>query len=133
MHLLQKMGWKPGEGLGKDKTGSTLPLLLEVKNDRRGLVSNLENPRMKPKRPLRMTLEGKHPVSLLGEVASKRKWGVPQYEVAMEHGPGHAKLFIYKVRINGMEYQPAIASNTKKEAKAVSAKFCLQQLGVLPT
>lgn len=38
MHLLQKMGWKPGEGLGKDKTGSLQPLLLEVKLDKKGLV-----------------------------------------------------------------------------------------------
>lgn len=42
MHLLQKMGWRPGEGLGKDKTGSLQPLLLEVKNDRKGLVSGNE-------------------------------------------------------------------------------------------
>jgi protein SON len=42
MHLLQKMGWRPGEGLGKDKTGSLQPLLLEVKLDKRGLVSNEE-------------------------------------------------------------------------------------------
>lgn len=85
------------------------------------------------KRPLRMNLDGKHPVSVLGEIAAKRKWGVPQFDVATEQGPGHAKLFVYKVRINGMEYQPAIASNTKKEAKAVAAKFCLQQMGILPT
>lgn len=54
MHLLQKMGWKPGEGLGKDKTGSLQPLLLEVKLDKKGLVATEEvkkqkkNPRFKP-------------------------------------------------------------------------------------
>lgn len=42
MHLLQKMGWKPGEGLGKDKTGSLQPLLLEVKLDKKGLVATEE-------------------------------------------------------------------------------------------
>lgn len=36
------------------------------------------------KRPLRMSLEGKHPVSVLGEIAAKRKWGVPQFDVATE-------------------------------------------------
>lgn len=36
MHLLQKMGWKQGEGLGKNKEGSTLPLMLDVKTDRKG-------------------------------------------------------------------------------------------------
>lgn len=42
MHLLQKMGWRPGEGLGKDKSGTLQPLLLDVKHDRRGLVSGTE-------------------------------------------------------------------------------------------
>lgn len=39
MHLLQKMGWKPGEGLGKTKNGALQPLLLDVKMDKRGLVA----------------------------------------------------------------------------------------------
>lgn len=39
MSLLQKMGWKPGEALGKEKTGSLEPLLLEVKLDRKGLIA----------------------------------------------------------------------------------------------
>lgn len=42
MHLLQKMGWKPGEALGKDKTGSLEPLLLDVKLDRKGLIAEEE-------------------------------------------------------------------------------------------
>jgi protein SON len=54
----------------------------------------------KPKRvpvPARMTLDGKHPVSLLGELASKRKWGSPQYDVVHETGPQHQKSFVFKV------------------------------------
>lgn len=39
MALLQKMGWKPGEGLGKNKEGTLEPLQLEVKLDKRGLIS----------------------------------------------------------------------------------------------
>lgn len=42
MHLLQKMGWRPGEGLGKDKTGQLQPLLLEVKLDKKGLLAHEE-------------------------------------------------------------------------------------------
>lgn len=37
MTLLQKMGWKPGEGLGKNKEGSLTPLSLEVKMDKKGI------------------------------------------------------------------------------------------------
>lgn len=42
MHLLKKMGWMPGEGLGKESNGSLMPLLLELKLDKRGLEANEE-------------------------------------------------------------------------------------------
>lgn len=42
MHILQKMGWKPGEGLGKERNGSLQPLLLKVKLDKKGLLANEE-------------------------------------------------------------------------------------------
>jgi G-patch domain len=34
--LLQKMGWKEGEGLGKNNAGPTAPLNFSMKTDRRG-------------------------------------------------------------------------------------------------
>jgi protein SON len=118
MHLLQKMGWKPGEGLGKQKNGSLTPLLLEVKLDTRGLVAKEEvcifflrvsaysNDRSfqtrqtknkRPYVPTVKTLAGKHPVSLLGEYCSKRKLGVPSYNLCFECGPDHKKNFLFKV------------------------------------
>jgi hypothetical protein len=42
MHLLQRMGWKPGEGLGKNKEGSTEPLSLDVKMDKKGLTGDAD-------------------------------------------------------------------------------------------
>ena len=36
MMLLQRMGWKAGEGLGKNKEGQKEPLMLDFKTDRRG-------------------------------------------------------------------------------------------------
>ena len=36
MFLLQKMGWKPGDGLGKDNEGKKEPLMLDIKMDRKG-------------------------------------------------------------------------------------------------
>lgn len=39
MTLLQKMGWKPGEGLGKNKEGTLEPLMLEIKMDKKGNVN----------------------------------------------------------------------------------------------
>ena len=41
MFLLQKMGWKPGDGLGKDNEGSREPLMLDVKMDRKGNTDRL--------------------------------------------------------------------------------------------
>lgn len=37
-----------------------------------------------------------------------------------------------QVILNGVEYQPSVASPNKKEAKANAAAVCLQQLGLLP-
>lgn len=99
MHLLQKMGWKPGEGLGKEKRGALEPLLLEVKLDKKGLVANEEQKRKqgKQKQKAAVSMQGKHPVSLLGEYASKHKIGAPQYDLCFECGPDHKKNFLFKV------------------------------------
>lgn len=37
----------------------------------------------------------------------------------------------FQVKLNGMEYQPSVASANKKQAKADAATVCLQQLGIL--
>lgn len=39
MRLLQKMGWKPGQIIGKRGEGGYEPIALTVKTDRKGLVS----------------------------------------------------------------------------------------------
>ncbi|KAK3925739.1 Protein SON [Frankliniella fusca] len=152
MTLLQKMGWKPGEGLGKNKEGCQEPLQLEVKMDRKGkflillsfiatgLVAaeeirarrpppTVSQPRQAKANPV--TLEGKHPVSLLTEYCSKRHYGAPHFELCLESGPDHKKDFLFKVRVNGLEYTPSTASPNKKQAKAEAATVCLKSLGVL--
>lgn len=140
MTLLQKMGWKPGEGLGKNKEGCQEPLQLEVKMDRKGLVAAEEVRARRPPptvtQPAKakanpVTLEGKHPVSLLTEYCSKRHFGAPHFELCMEAGPDHKKDFLFKVRVNGLEYTPSVSSPNKKQAKAEAASVCLKALGVL--
>ncbi|XP_011184991.2 protein Son isoform X1 [Zeugodacus cucurbitae] len=143
MQLLQKMGWKPGEGLGRDKTGSLQPLLLDVKLDKHGLVARDDNNGYKQKpckkqRPQnniqqqQQELLEKHPVCLLNELTSKRKWTPPLYTLVNEAGPSHSRMFLFSVSINGHTYTPTQGSNTKKEAKLISARHCLQQMGILP-
>ncbi|CAG2055390.1 unnamed protein product [Timema podura] len=136
MTLLQKMGWRPGEGLGKNKEGSLIPLQLEVKMDKKGLVSQEElHPRPVmpvPVATMSKCLAGKHPVSLLVEFCSKRHWTAPHFDLCFECGPDHKKNFLFKVRVNGVEYKPSVASPNKKQAKAEAATISLRALGVLP-
>lgn len=40
--LLEKMGWKEGDRLGKSQSGPLVPIELDVKCDRSGLVSDFE-------------------------------------------------------------------------------------------
>lgn len=37
LHLMQKMGWKEGEGLGRSGDGTLEPLAVDIKADRKGL------------------------------------------------------------------------------------------------
>lgn len=74
----------------------------------------------------------KQPVSILEEIATQRKWPSPNYDVVMENVKGRC-VFVATLNLNGVEYNPKIATNTKKEAKKVIAEFCLQQIGILPT
>ncbi|BET00824.1 G-patch domain [Nesidiocoris tenuis] len=148
MSLLQKMGWKPGEGLGKNHEGTLEPLKLPVKMDKRGLVCaeemtfrqrqainrmppNAAGPRVPPG-PVHKSLEGKHPVSLLVEFCTRRRYDPPIFNTVCEEGPPHQKRFILKVTVNNVDYQPAVSSSTKKIAKSEAAKVCLKALGVLP-
>uniref|UniRef100_A0A2C9KXV4 DRBM domain-containing protein n=1 Tax=Biomphalaria glabrata TaxID=6526 RepID=A0A2C9KXV4_BIOGL len=77
-------------------------------------------------------LSNKHPVSALMELCNRRRWGPPIFTVVEESGPDHKKTFLFKVKINNVEYQPASASLNKKTAKAQCATVCLQEMGLLP-
>ncbi|ESO89270.1 hypothetical protein LOTGIDRAFT_106890, partial [Lottia gigantea] len=99
MFLLQKMGWKAGEGLGKNNEGSLEPLLLDLKVDRKGLQTHSEvrgNQRGNMKVYI-FEISGKHPVSALLEICNKRKFGAPYFELVHESGPDHKKHFLFKV------------------------------------
>lgn len=38
--LLERMGWRAGTGLGKNREGITVPLSVDIKTDRKGLCVN---------------------------------------------------------------------------------------------
>lgn len=45
-------------------------------------------------------LQGKHPISALMELATKRRWGPPNFTQAFEVGPSHKKQYIFKVYLS---------------------------------
>ncbi|XP_059149540.1 protein SON-like [Physella acuta] len=135
MFLLQKMGWKQGEGLGKNNEGSKEPLMLDIKIDRKGLTAAAESNKVKTVTagvPRAKDLSNKHPVSALMELCNRRRWGAPVFTVVEESGPDHKKSFLFKVKVNNVEYQPSVSSTNKKTAKAQCAAVCLQEMGLLP-
>lgn len=134
MMLMEKMGWRLGEGLGRDRNGEIEPLQLEVKSDRKGLLTEEDFParsNISMKNVVATDLSGKHPVSLVMELCTKRRWNPPIFN-CLETGPPNNREFLWKVIINGIEYQPAIASRNKKDGKMVACQVVLQSLGLVP-
>lgn len=132
LRMLQKMGWNPGEGLGKNKEGSLTPLMLDVKMDKKGFHAQEELTPQKPAIPMAKSLAGKHPVSALVELCNKQKWLPPVFEVIYDTGPDHKKNYLMKVTVNNQEYKPSCSSSTKKYAKAIAAAACLAAMGIIP-
>ncbi|VDO31652.1 unnamed protein product [Onchocerca flexuosa] len=132
LKLMQKMGWTPGEGLGKGRDGPLEPLVLDIKSDRKGLVATEELPGSKKSRPNSgNNITGKHPVSVLMELCSKKRWHAPQF-TCLESGPSNNRRFLWKIVINGVEYQPSVPSTSKKTGKAQACQVVLQSLGLVP-
>ncbi|XP_068460254.1 protein SON [Clinocottus analis] len=131
--LMRKMGWKTGEGLGRNREGTVEPIIIDFKVDRKGLVAEGEKPQ-KQTGGLVVTkdLMGKHPVSALIELCNKRRIMQPDFVMVHHSGPDHRKNFLFKVTVNGVDHQPQTASPNKKHAKAMAATVALQALGEVP-
>ncbi|XP_047432368.1 protein SON isoform X2 [Mugil cephalus] len=131
--LMRKMGWRTGEGLGRNREGTVEPIVIDFKVDRKGLVAEGEKPQ-KQTGGLVVTkdLMGKHPVSALIELCNKKRIMQPDFVMVHHSGPDHRKNFLFKVTVNGMDYQPHTSSPNKKHAKAMAATVALQALGEVP-
>ncbi|XP_052452856.1 protein SON isoform X1 [Carassius gibelio] len=127
--LMRKMGWHSGEGLGKHREGTVEPIIIDFKTDRKGLVAEGEKTQKSGNIVVMKDLLGKHPVSALMEMCNKKKWPQPEFVLVHHSGPDHRKNFLFKVVVNGCEYQPQTASSNKKHAKAVAATVALQAMG----
>ncbi|XP_073524453.1 protein SON isoform X2 [Phyllobates terribilis] len=130
--LMRKMGWREGEGLGRNNEGNVDPILLDFKTDRKGLVADGEKASNKLVLPAMKDLSGKHPISALMELCNKKKLSPPEFELVDDTGPEHRKRFLFRVTVNGVLCQPSQPSLTKKLAKATAATAALQALGALP-
>ncbi|XP_065092715.1 protein Son-like [Ochlerotatus camptorhynchus] len=142
MTLMQKMGWNPGQGLGRCENGELEPSFPDIKMNKRGLhvgqkelkvpVSvKSEGGQKLQMASIKLVTEGKNPVSILEEYCSKRKLEAPKYEAVVDEGPVHAKNFVFKVSVDGVDYTADKGSNVKKIARLEAAKKCLVELGIL--
>eukprot|EP00066_Takifugu_rubripes_P015022 XP_011604288.1 PREDICTED: protein SON-like [Takifugu rubripes] len=131
--LMRKMGWRTGEGLGRNREGTVEPIIIDFKVDRKGLVAEGEKAQ-KQTGGLVVTkdLMGKHPVSALIELCNKQRILQPEFVMVHHSGPDHRKNFLFKVTVNGVDYQPQAPSPNKKHAKAMAATVALQALGEVP-
>ncbi|TSK17822.1 Protein SON [Bagarius yarrelli] len=127
--LMKKMGWRTGEGLGKHREGTVEPIVIDFKTDRKGLVAEGEKTQKSGNLVMMKDLLGKHPVSALMELCNKKKWPQPEFVMVLHSGPDHRKNFLFKVMVNGCDYQPQTASPNKKHAKAMAATVALQAMG----
>ncbi|CAK5039437.1 unnamed protein product [Meloidogyne enterolobii] len=106
MRLMEKMGWKPGQGLGF-------------------FSEYLERI---PKRESVLDPTGKNPVSVLMEVCSRNRWMNPEF-VCDEMGPHNNRRYLWKAVLNGVEYSPSLPSSNKKAGKAQVCMVVLEALG----
>ena len=105
MHLLMKMGWKPGQGLGKNLDGPIEPIVPTFKRDTKGLLCAHEKVRKHlPANviPSDLLNDSKHPVSMLQEYCSKNRLDAPEYQLVSEDGPDHSKSFVMKDIVNNI-------------------------------
>lgn len=133
MHLLLKMGWQPGTGLGRNQKGTIEPIIPSLKFDTKGLVAEEETVSKIPAQVVDVAeiSRGRNPISFLQEHCSKHKWDLPVYDMVEAVGPDHKKSFIMKCIVNGVEYRPSVSCGTKKQAKALAATVALQAYGLV--
>ncbi|KAI1278696.1 Protein SON [Halotydeus destructor] len=141
-HLLLKMGWAEGTGLGRNNDGILEPIMPSLKLDTKGLKSEEED---KPTKSLPLQLATPpgivagslpvikhHPVAMLQEYCMKNKILIPEYIMVEESGPPHRPIFVMKVNVKNVWYQPTISASSKKIAKALAAAVACQAFNLLP-
>uniref|UniRef100_A0A4W6F027 G-patch domain-containing protein n=1 Tax=Lates calcarifer TaxID=8187 RepID=A0A4W6F027_LATCA len=124
--LMRKMGWKTGEGLGRNREGTVEPIIIDFKVDRKGLVAEGEKPQ-KQTGGLVVTkdLMGKHPVSALIELCNKRRIMQPDFVMVHHSGPDHRKNFLFKVgTLAGYKLNLQGLSSLLKRFCISSSEFC---------
>lgn len=109
MHLLKRMGWREGQGLGKNSDGIVEPIAPRLKFDTKGLKSEEE---VKPKKvagSLQLfdpqNIPKTHPVAMLQEFCQKQHQPPPDYVMVEQDGPAHKPTFLMKVNVNNVWYK----------------------------
>ncbi|KAI1727279.1 g-patch domain-containing protein [Ditylenchus destructor] len=124
LRMMQKMGWKPGEGLGKDNNGPLEPLLLDTKMDRKGLRTTADSNNRA------MLQNDKHPVSIVMEYCQKNRIPAPDFTYSEPSNTSNSKIFLCKTTFNNVSYEPGLPSASKKAAKVEACKLIVNALGL---
>ncbi|KAI6198239.1 Protein SON [Aphelenchoides fujianensis] len=130
--LLQRMGWQPGQDLGRNKDGPVDALILDVKAGQKGRHSTRDE--AAPRLELPPTVNGKpstrqNPVSVIMEYCAKRGF-LPPVFAPIEDGPPNQRRFGCKALLNGVMYDAPTDSTNKKAAKAQVCLIMCQALRI---
>jgi len=130
-HLLKKMGWTPGQGLGRKMDGPVEPLTLDVKSDRKGLFSSKDKhpPRREHAAVMAVFSGNKNPVSTVMEYCAKNGIPPPLF-MPTEEGLSNNRRFGCKAILNGVEYDTATGATNKKAAKSQVCLIICQALNL---
>ncbi|XP_050438243.1 uncharacterized protein LOC126844251 [Adelges cooleyi] len=140
MQLMLKMGWSPGERLGKNHNGLLEPTsAFKVKLDKIGLISADEkikgpigaNAKKTNKHHFPMIPEIKEPkpLAVLVSFCLQSRWDHPKFLELDKTGPPK-NLILMAVSVNKVWYCSWKFQKTRELAKEDAAKQCLIELGV---
>lgn len=132
--MMKRMGWREGKPLGKNKTGCTVPLEVQIKTDRKGLMNEVEE--VVRKKPDGGTVKetgpnwmvkivnNKHTVSGLGELHQAMGHRMPCYTALVNVKAG----FNFSVETMWGTFSPSLKSNSKKDAKSKCAYHAIKEI-----
>ncbi|PAA46352.1 hypothetical protein BOX15_Mlig020262g2, partial [Macrostomum lignano] len=145
LDLIRRMGWREGQGLGRQGEGRVEPVAVAMRTGRAGLASDGEKTGIRPrlpqptprpcpppsrqpprKKPDRASAQAR--MHRLGHLSQKYTGHSPRYRLIREVGPPGAKMYLYSVTALHCTYQAGQFRPSRWLAKAAAAELALRHL-----